>query len=136
VRFAFSGDSDVVTLNGVSVFNNFEVLDAVRTENPDFFIYLGDTIYADSTQRITPATTLDEYRTVYKANREFSALRSLLASTSTYAMWDDHEVINNFEGSMVDPARFALGRMAFLEYLQTAAVQLRLCFAYFVGDKM
>lgn len=117
VRFAFSGDSDGIKLNGVPAFNNFEVLDAVRTENPDFFIYLGDTIYADSTQWITPATTLDEYRAVYKANREFPALRSLLANTSTYAIWDDHEVTNNFEGSTVDPTLFAQGRTAFLEYL-------------------
>lgn len=117
VKFAFSGDSDGVKLNGVPFFNNFEVLDAIRTENPDFFIYLGDTIYADSTQRATPATTLEEYRAVYKANREFSALRSLLASTSTYAIWDDHEVTNNFEGATVDPTLFAQGRTAFLEYL-------------------
>jgi alkaline phosphatase D len=117
VRLAFSGDSDGVKLNGIPVFNNFEVLDAVRAENPDFFVYLGDIIYADSTQRATPATTLDEYRSAYKTNREFAALRALLASTSTYAIWDDHEVQNDFAGSTVDPVLFANGRAAFLEYL-------------------
>ena len=118
VRFAYSGDSDGIQVDGVPVFNNFETLDAARREGLDFFIYLGDTIYADSEiLGISPAATLDEYREVYKANRDFPALRALLQATSIYAIWDDHEVRNNFAGQTVDPLLYAIGRQAFLEYM-------------------
>jgi len=118
VRFAVTGDSDGTLVNGQPVFNNFEVLDAIRAEAPDFWMYLGDTIYADSGLRPAgPATTVDEYRDAYAVNRGYPALRALLASTSTYAMWDDHEVHNDFDGQTVDPARYAAGRQAFLEWM-------------------
>ena len=77
VTFAYTGDSD--GLFG----NNFEVLDAVRAENPDFFIYLGDAIYSDSSFKTTASMTLNEYRDDYRLNRSIDALPDLLASTST-----------------------------------------------------
>jgi alkaline phosphatase D len=117
VRFVFSGDSDGTKVHGVPAFNNFEVLDAVRAEHPDFFVYLGDTIYADSEFRSVPATTLAEYRDAYKENRDYPALRNLLKATSLYAIWDDHEVRDDFAGQTVDPLLYANGRQAFLEYL-------------------
>jgi alkaline phosphatase D len=118
VRFAYTGDSDGTLVNGQPAFNNFEVLDAIRAERPDFWVYLGDTIYADSGHRTTgPAVTVDEYRDAYEVNRGYRALPGLLASTSTYAMWDDHEVHNDFDGQTVDPARYAAGRQAFLEWM-------------------
>jgi alkaline phosphatase D len=119
VRFAYTGDSDGL----FSVFgNSFATLDAVRGESPDFFIYLGDTIYADSSLRgpvlgLGPAVSLADFRDIYKLNREFSALRALLGATSSYAVWDDHEVRDNFAGQTVDPSLFANGRKAFLEYM-------------------
>ncbi|NOX62827.1 MAG: hypothetical protein GXP42_12905 [Chloroflexi bacterium] len=118
LRFAFSGDSDGTLVNGKPYYNHFETLDAVRAENPDFFVYLGDTIYADSYLRESGAAqSLDEYRDAYKTNRGIAALPALLAAVSTYAIWDDHEVYNDFAGATVDPARFADGRKAFLEYM-------------------
>jgi alkaline phosphatase D len=117
VRFVFTGDSDGTRINGQPAYNQFEVLDAARRENPDFFVYLGDTIYADSDRRPAPARTLDEYRALYKENREYSALRGLMQAVSTYAIWDDHEVHNDFAGQTVDRALFAAGRRAFLEYM-------------------
>lgn len=118
VRLAFTGDSDGTRVNGQPGFNNFEVLDALRAEDPDFWVYLGDTIYADSSLRPTgPAVTLDEYRDAYEVNRGYPALQDLLAGTSTYAIWDDHEVHNDFDGQTVDPARYAAGRQAFLDWM-------------------
>jgi alkaline phosphatase D len=117
VRFVFSGDSDGTRVDGRPAFNEFEVLDAARRENPDFFVYLGDTVYADSGRRPAPARTLDEYRALYQENREYPALRRLLAAASTYAIWDDHEVRNDYEGQTVDPVLYANGRRAFLEYM-------------------
>lgn len=133
VRFAFSGDSDGTRVRGVPFFNNFEVLDAIRREGEvpgedlDFFVYLGDTIYSDSQLRPDPpgsAKTLDEYRDVYKVNRQNAHLRELLSDTSVYAIWDDHEVRNDWNGETVDPTRFANGRRAFLEYMPVVDLRL------------
>jgi alkaline phosphatase D len=118
VRFAYSGDSDGTLVDGVPVFNNFETLDAARLEELDFFIYLGDTIYADAEiPGRSPATTLDDYRSLYKGNRDVPALHALLQDTAIYPIWDDHEVRNNFAGQTVDPLLYANGRQAFLEYM-------------------
>ncbi|MGB2695285.1 MAG: alkaline phosphatase D family protein [Dehalococcoidia bacterium] len=125
VRFAYSGDSDGAKVGGIPFFNNFEVLNAARAEDPDFFVYLGDTIYSDSSLRPAgPATTLDEYRSSYKDNREYQALRDLMKATSVYAMWDDHEVQNDYNGETVDDARYANGTEAFLEYMPVLEIKL------------
>jgi alkaline phosphatase D len=118
VVFTQSGDSDGTLVNGAPFFNMFEVLDAARAEDGDFFVYNGDTIYSDSGLRPGgPAMTLDEYRAAYRVNRTYEALTDLLASTSIYALADDHEIQNDYEGATVDPARYAAGRRAFLEYM-------------------
>ncbi len=125
VRFVYSGDSDGTLVNGQPFFNNFEALDAARADNPDFFVYLGDTIYSDSGQRAGgPATTLDEYRETYRVNRQVPALPDLLAVASTFVIWDDHEVMNDYAGQTVDPARYANGRQAFLEFMPVRADNL------------
>ena len=124
VRFAYSGDADGTKVNGQPVYNNFESLDAARGDDPDFFVYLGDTIYADSVLKQHPDVTLDEFRQSYKVNLDYTALRNLLKSVSTYAIWDDHEIRDNWAGQTVDPTLFANGRKAFLEYMPIDAVEL------------
>jgi phosphodiesterase/alkaline phosphatase D-like protein len=115
LRFVFSGDSDGTRrADGSAPFGEFAVLDAAAAESPDFFLYFGDTIYAD---RDPFATTLDGYRGKYRENRGYRALREIFAQTSTYNAWDDHEVVNDFAGTTVDPAMFAAGRQAFREYM-------------------
>lgn len=118
VRFAYSGDSDGTLVDGRPAYNAFEVLEAVRRQQPDFFIYLGDTIYADSPARAGgPAQTLAEYRQTYRLHRRYTALTDLLAVVPIYAIWDDHEVVNDYAGQTVDRARYAAARQAFLEYM-------------------
>jgi alkaline phosphatase D len=116
VKLGYTGDSDVTKINGVPQVNDFKVLQALQAENPDFWIYLGDTIYADSSHRPGgPATTLADYRAAYHEGRTYPNLTNLLSSTSTYPTWDDHEVVNDYAAATVDPARYAAGRQAFLE---------------------
>jgi alkaline phosphatase D len=116
VRFAYSGDSN-------AQFQPFSVLGAVQRETPEFFVYLGDTIYADidsaagNVTQVPPAETLPIYRAKYRENRQDAFLQSLMASTSSYVIWDDHEVLNNFAGETVDPTLLAHGRQALLEYM-------------------
>ncbi len=118
VKLGYTGDSDVTRVGGVPAVNNFEVLSALQNDNVDAWVYLGDTIYSDSSFRPTgPATTLPEYRATYREGRTYPNLTNLLASTSTYALADDHEVVNDYDAATVDPARFAAGRKAFFEYM-------------------
>jgi alkaline phosphatase D len=89
---------------------------------PDFFIMLGDTIYADDTCPSPPnapgadvtASTLDQYRARHRYQRGSVALQRFLESVPVYAIWDDHEVRNNFSGP-ADP-QMPAGRQALLEY--------------------
>jgi alkaline phosphatase D len=117
VDFTYTGDSDGTRVGGVPAFNNFETLDRARGENANFWVYNGDTIYADSRFRSPAATTLPQYRAAYRENRTIAALPNLLQATSTYALMDDHEVANDYDGQTVDPALYAAGRKAFLEYM-------------------
>ncbi|MDH3257060.1 MAG: alkaline phosphatase D family protein [Nitrospinota bacterium] len=124
LKFAYSADSDSFHVNPDNgfLFNNFAVLNAVRAEQPDFFVYLGDTIYADGIFRtiflgLDPSTTLKQYRADYKQNRDVTALAELMRSTSIIAAWDDHEIHDNWAGASVDRKQFRDGRKAFLEYM-------------------
>jgi alkaline phosphatase D len=119
VKFTYTGDADgtgATPSNPVGPYNAFQTLTQSQAENGDFWVFLGDTIYADSRFRTFTVDTLDEYRAAHRENRLISPLPNLMASTSTYAQLDDHEVVNDFAGQTVNPARYAAGRQAFLEY--------------------
>ena len=103
VKFCFSGDTR-------ESYQPFTIMDAIRANQPDFFIHLGDTIYAD---RNGTANRLPEYWAKYRNNREDAASRRLFSDTSAYIVWDDHEVANNYEG--FHPLA-ATGRRAFFDY--------------------
>lgn len=115
LRFVFSGDSDGARLDdGTPTYNEFEVLNAAAQEEPAFFLYFGDTIYADREPR---ATDLEGFRHKYQENRGYEALRNVLAATSTYNTWDDHEVYNDYAGTEVDLDLFDAAAQAFREYM-------------------
>lgn len=103
VSFCFSGD----TRQG---YKPFTVMNAVRAQQPDFFLHLGDTIYAD---RNGSARTLPEFWDKYRINRDDAASQSCFAETSVYVVWDDHEVADDY---MPDHPLAPIGRKAFLDY--------------------
>ena len=120
LKFSMSGDSDVLWTDPPDGPQSrpFAVLDRIRETAPDFFIYLGDTIYSDSETEAPPALTLQEKWAKYRANRT-PAAKSMLKSLSVWAGWDDHEVINDFDGAVLaqeDPALLQAGRDAFNDY--------------------
>lgn len=88
----------------------------------DFFIFGGDTVYADSRCPSPPnapgsdfrASTQEEFWRKHRYQREDQPLRELLAVTPVYAIWDDHEVRNDFSGPS-EPLT-PLGLKAFLDY--------------------
>ncbi len=122
VSFVVAADSDGFPVGGPPAFNNFEVLERARLEQPAFFSFLGDTIYSDSAFAPGPVTTVDQYRDAHEQNRSFANLRNLMSATGTIAQIDDHEVVNDFDGETVNtllPGRYAAGLQAFHDWMPT-----------------
>ncbi len=102
--------------------SGYAIFDQLLRSQPAVMIFLGDTIYSDDRCPAPPnapgseftASMLDEYRAKHRYQREDSALQRFLAATPIYAIWDDHEVRNNFSGP-TDPL-MPVGRQALLEY--------------------
>lgn len=116
---AFTGDSDALwTDHPDPDATPFEVLKRVAEEHPDLFLYFGDTIYSDSETEAPLARSLTAKWSKYKKNR-VAATKKVLRSVSTWAGWDDHEVINDFDGAQLaidDPELLANGIQAFNDY--------------------
>jgi alkaline phosphatase D len=121
VTFAWSGD-----LGGQGRCRRgaagYPIFDVMRAQQLDFFLFLGDTMYSDSLCPSPPnepgadflATTLAEYRARHRYQRGAEALRRFLETTPVCAIWDDHEVRNDFSGPF--DSRMPVGRQAFREY--------------------
>ena len=90
----------------------FTIFDGMARRAPRFLVFLGDTVYADF-PRTSFEPTLAYYRSGRRENRDDRHLASFLGSTPVYAMWDDHEVQNDFNST--NPY-IAQGRQAFGEY--------------------
>lgn len=79
----------------------FASFKAMADLNPDLFLFSGDTIYADNKTPAVPSApskTPDDFWGKYKENRTDAGFRKLLQNTGTFAIWDDHEVTNDFSG--------------------------------------
>lgn len=100
----------------------YPIFDVMRLQHPDFMILLGDLVYSDDTCLSPPnapgsefkATTLNQYRAKHRYQHGSLALQRFLASVPVWAIWDDHEVSNNFSGRYEPLMPF--GRQALLEY--------------------
>jgi len=138
VRFVWGGDvgGQNACRDRVEGYPIFKTMRAVEKEI-DFFIALGDMIYADNAcegkgrfgnsqvPNSGVATDLPSYWAQWKYNREDAAFQELFAATPYYAVWDDHEVVNDF-GPLHDTRQekpyspavhlLPIGREAFLDY--------------------
>jgi len=103
VVFCFSADTR-------ESYKPFSVMHALRAQRPDFFLHLGDTIYAD---RNGTATNLPEFWAKYRTNRDDAATQALHSETSVYVTWDDHEVADNY---LPGHPLAEVGHKAFLDY--------------------
>lgn len=103
VTFCFSGDTR-------ESYQPFTVMNAVRAQRPDFFLHMGDTIYADRNGR---AQQLHEFWIKYRNNRADAATQSCFGETSVYVTWDDHEVEDDY---LPTNPLAPIGRKAFLDY--------------------
>ena len=100
----------------------YRIFGPMRERRADFFLFVGDTIYADVpcdrpgvvAGAEFRARTLAQYRARHRYNREDAPLSALLRGTSVYAIWDDHEVRNDFSGP--HDWLMPVGRQALLDY--------------------
>ena len=126
VTFAWSGDlgGQHRCRQGAA---GYPIFDTIRAQRPDFFIFLGDTIYSDDVCPSPPnepganftATTLPEYRARHRYQRGAAALQRFLQAIPVYVIWDDHEVKNNFAGPF--ESQMPAGRQALREYWPIAS---------------
>src|SRR5262245_45231520 len=113
-RFIYTGDSNAAD-------QPFWVFDYIHDENPAFWFWAGDTIYADDIFNDLPvATDLAGYRAKYAQNRDEFAT-ALLRSSPTWVQWDDHEVADDYDGGDLEPnithQQQLEAYQAFFEYL-------------------
>ncbi len=121
VTFLWSGDLGGGRLCR-HIQDGYPIFKPMARLKPDFFLFVGDTIYADlrcGGPDWVPgydfaATTLEEFRDKHRYNRADPTLQEFFRSTSVYAIWDDHEVKNDFSGPS-EPL-MPVGRRAFLDY--------------------
>ncbi len=137
VTFAWTGD-----LAGQNVCRDaeegFPGFNAINALDIDFFVGLGDMIYADNIceeigkygnrqvpGNFQPAANMKDYWEHWKYNREDTAYQQLLAKTPYFVVWDDHEVVNDFgplkdtrDHPPYDPGEhlLPLGRRAYEDY--------------------
>jgi alkaline phosphatase D len=97
LRFAATGDMQGNLAPYPSVSN-------LPARHVDFYVNLGDTVYADFKTPAVPkqAQTIEEFRRkhdeVNGARFGLNAIAAVRASTISFAILDDHEVLNNFAG--------------------------------------
>ncbi len=102
---AFSGDME-------EKYKPFRIFDVMAAAKPDFFVHLGDTVYADHPKRdFTP--TLSHYRRKHANIRADRPLQAFLNQCVTYAIWDDHEIENDAHGGL---PQLAVAEQVFREY--------------------
>ncbi len=134
VRFVFGGD--IAGQNHCrDVVRGFPIFAAMEKQKPNFFLGLGDLIYADSLcaaegalgNRQVPgldreAVTLEDYRAVWRYVRADPLYVRFLSAVPLFAIWDDHEVRNDFGPTDDRPNHtgeerlFPAGARAFVEY--------------------
>lgn len=103
--FAWSADMD-------EAYKPFRLFDVIGARNPEFFLHLGDTIYADLPRKqFNPS--ISHYRRKHANNRKDPHLQQFLLRHSTYAIWDDHETDNDCHGGH---PHMAEGLQVFREY--------------------
>ncbi|HWI17297.1 MAG TPA: alkaline phosphatase D family protein [Vicinamibacterales bacterium] len=134
VRIAWSGDVVGQGWGIDTARGGMQLFRTMANENPDLFLHVGDTIYADAPLAetvtlddgtlwknvMTPskakvAETLDEFRGNHLYNRLDEHYRRFSSEVAQVVMWDDHEVRNNwFHSEILDDPRYTERRVSVL----------------------
>jgi alkaline phosphatase D len=115
ISFLWSGDTMGQGWGIDQAHGGMRTYATMRRTRPDFLIHCGDNIYADcpivaekklpdgnvwhsivTEEKSKPAETLAEYRGNYKYNLLDDNLRAFNAEVPTFALWDNHEVMETW----------------------------------------
>jgi hypothetical protein len=88
----------------------FSVFRWVLERGPDFLLMIGDQIYSDYPMTIPEIQTA--YERKYRDNFKDVYLSEVLRTIPTFMMWDDHELINNYDQGM-DTKMYLAARSAY-----------------------
>lgn len=103
-----------------------DLLDAVIAAAPEVFVSIGDFPYTDNGP---PAQTVPAYRARHLELRTHPPVRALLEATGLWAIYDDHEVRNDWDGRtrIDEPARYAAAIQVWDEFFpqRAAAGEIR-----------
>jgi phosphodiesterase/alkaline phosphatase D-like protein len=102
ISFAFSGDAQTL--------GEFDIFLAVAIEQPTFYLSLGDFPYCDG------AASVADFWAKHRSIRGQSSWLTCAARTPLVAVWDDHEVTNNWDAAM-SPGLVANGIAAFRDWM-------------------
>jgi len=113
----------------------WKIFDEMSKLSPRFFLFTGDTIYADckipetaklmdgSTRTNLPhdvlCETIDQFRDRYRYHFEDPCYARFLSCTPTYVVWDDHEILDDWGGAKMlrlNPDLLKAGVRSFFEY--------------------
>ena len=152
IRVAFSADTVGQGWGINPEWGGFRLYETMRRAEPDMFINLGDTIYADqpvqaevklddgslwknvvTEAKSKAAETLDDFRGNYQYNLLDEHMRRFNAAVPQVMIWDDHEVRDNWylERDLSRDARYSVksvallaarARQAFFEYNPLAPI--------------
>ncbi len=99
---------------------------SIFEQHPQFFVALGDMIYADDPCKATgrygnaqvagpsaPAADVDAFRAHWRYGRADTFLQRAFGGMSVYAIWDDHEIANDAGPQL---ATLPAARQAFYDY--------------------
>lgn len=94
------GDDDwrIVTFGATSCLGGnrpWSSLTKAATEQFDFFLMLGDTVYTNARN---PNTAWADWKSALRVQ----GFQDLSQSTSVIATWDDHELVNNFDWNLIE----------------------------------
>ena len=91
----------------------------MEAAKPDFFVHLGDTVYADSPKRDFSPTTR-HYRMKHARIRADRPLQAFMSQHANFAIWDDHEIENDAHGGL---PQLPVAEAVFREYWPCASVE-------------
>lgn len=119
VRFAWSADVNGQGFGINPQAGGLKIFETMRQRDLDFFLHLGDTVYADhplqhrfedergrpwnnivSASKTKVAETIAEYRGNFRYNWLDPHFARFCSEVPLVAMWDDHEVVNNWSPSL------------------------------------
>lgn len=112
-KLRFLTASDVHSIRMQNRVGQLAMPQMLRAE-PQFALMIGDNVDVDGFGAFDP-TSAESYLRDYRDNWSYAPMRNFLAGVSTRMMWDDHDLLNDWDRK--DAAPYAFARKAFSDFI-------------------